>query len=321
MSLRLVMMGTGRFALPTFLGLCESSHDVVGLVTQPDRTGRGHHRHAHPMKDTAVERRLPVFQPDNANSPESLDRLRQFEADLFVVAAYGQILSADLLAIPRLGAINVHASLLPKYRGAAPINYAILNGEAETGITLFQIEPRLDAGPMLGQVSTPIGGKETAGDVEQRLSQLAVELTLDVVDQIEAGTAQGLPQDRSLVSKAPRMPKQLGAIDWTQPAVVVERHLRAMQPWPKPYTYLHQPDRDPLRLLILDADPTESPEKSSSSPAGTILAVDVADLIVQCGEDALAVRRLQPAGKRAMATADFLRGHAVTVGDRLGPES
>lgn len=321
MALRLAMMGTGSFALPTFLGLCDSAHEVVGLVTQPDRTGRGHHHHTHPLKEAALDRQISVFQPAGANSPESLDRLREFQADLFVVAAYGQILSADLLDIPRLGAINVHASLLPKYRGAAPINYAILHGETETGVTIFQIEPRLDAGPMLGRVATPIGPKETAGDVEERLSELAVDLTLDVVNRLEAGTAAGLPQDRSLVSKAPRMPKQMGAIDWTQPAPVVERHLRAMQPWPKPFTFLHQPECLSLRLLILDADPSESSTGQETPPAGTVLAVDETKLLVQCGEGAIALRTLQLAGKRAMSTADFLRGHAVTIGDRFGPET
>src|SRR5262249_53922151 len=152
--------------------LCESPHRVVGLFTQPDRVGRGHHHHPHPMKEAAVERGIAVFQPDNVNTPEALNQLRGLKADLAVVAAYGQILSAELLAIPRLGAINLHASLLPKYRGAAPIQYAVWKGEAETGITLFQIEPKLDAGPILGMVRTPVGAEETAGDLEDRLAQL-----------------------------------------------------------------------------------------------------------------------------------------------------
>ncbi len=145
MSLRLVFLGTGSFALPTFRGLYETGHEVVGLVTQPDRTGQGHHRHVNPLKELAEANSTPVFQPAKANEADSIARLREFEADLFVVAAYGQILSAELLSLPRLGAINLHASLLPKYRGAAPIQYAVLCGETETGITIFQIEPKLDA--------------------------------------------------------------------------------------------------------------------------------------------------------------------------------
>lgn len=320
MGLRLVMMGTGSFAVPVFQGLYESPHQVVGLVTQPDRTGRGHHHHLNPMKQIAEAHGTPVFQPDKANTEESLARLREFAADLFVVAAYGQILSADLLSIPRLGAINVHASLLPKYRGAAPINYAILDGEAETGITIFQIEPRLDAGPMLTRIATPIGPKETAGELEQRLALLAVAPTLDVISHLESGTTRPLPQDRGQVTKAPRMPKQIGEIVWSQPARRIECHIRAMQPWPKPFTFLHQHERDPLRTLILDVDPVELPAEATSSPPGDVVAVSDHDLLVRTGDGAVALRKIQPAGRRPMSAADFLHGHAVRVGDHFGPE-
>jgi methionyl-tRNA formyltransferase len=319
MGLRLVMMGTGSFAVPTFQGLYESPHEVVGLVTQPDRTGRGHHHHVNPMKELAQARGTLVFQPQKANSEESLAQLREFSADLFVVAAYGQILSADLLSIPRLGAVNVHASLLPKYRGAAPVNYAILCGEAETGVTIFQIEPRLDAGPMLARVTTPIGMKETAGELEHRLALLAVAPTLEVIDQLEAGTTHALPQNRGQVTKAPRMPKQMGEIDWSQPSARIECHIRAMQPWPKPYTFLHQLERDPLRTLILDVDPVELLAESTSRAPGDVVAVSDHDLLVRTGDGAVAIRQIQPAGKRAMSTADFLHGHAVHIGDHFGP--
>lgn len=321
MGLRLVMMGTGNFAVPTFQGLYESPHEVVGLVTQPDRTGRGHHHHVNPMKHLAEAHGTPVFQPERANSEDSLARLREFAADLFVVAAYGQILSADLLSIPRLGAINVHASLLPKYRGAAPVNYAILRGEVETGVTIFQIDPRLDAGPMLARIATPIGPKETAGELEQRLASLAVAPTLEVIDQLESGTTRPLPQERTQVTKAPRMPKQMGEIDWSQSSSRVEWHIRAMQPWPKPFTFLHQNERDPLRTLILDVDPAALPQNAESLSPGEVAAVDEGELLVRTGDGAVAIRQIQPAGKRAMSVADFLHGHAVTVGDWFGPET
>jgi methionyl-tRNA formyltransferase len=321
MGLRLVMIGTGSFAVPTFQGLYESPHEVVGLVTQPDRTGRGHHHHVNAMKELAEVHGTPVFQPERANSEDSLARLREFAADLFVVAAYGQILSADLLSIPRLGAINVHASLLPKYRGAAPVNYAILCGEVETGVTIFQIEPRLDAGPMLARVTTPIGPKETAGELEQRLASLAVAPTMEVIDQLETGTTRPLVQDRGQVTKAPRMPKQMGEIAWAQSSFRVECHIRAMQPWPKPFTFLHQNERDPLRTLILDVDPAALPQNAESLSPGEIAAVDEAELLVRTGDGAVAIRQIQPAGKRAMSIADFLHGHPVSVGDSFGPET
>src|SRR5215472_14816572 len=176
-KLKLVMMGTGEFAVPTFESLYGTPHDVVGLFTQPDRTGSGHHKGlAQPMKELAVSRHTPVFQPANVNVPEALADLRALEPDLLVVAAYGQILSPELLGIPRLGSINVHASLLPKFRGASPVAYAILNGEIETGVSIIQILPRLDAGPILAVARTPIGAHETAGALEERLSRLAVDL-------------------------------------------------------------------------------------------------------------------------------------------------
>lgn len=320
MSLRLLMMGTGTFALPSFTRLLESHHHVVGLVTQPDRTGRGHHHHPHPMKDVALERGIPVFQPESANRDEALDRLREFEADLFVVAAYGQILSADLLSIPPLGAINVHASLLPKYRGAAPVLYAILEGETETGVSIFRIEPKLDAGPVLGMVSTPIRPKETTGELEERLSQLAPPLTLEVIDRIEAGTVVETPQDARLVTKAPRLRKEQGAIDWSKPSRVVERHVRAMQPWPKPFTFLHTAEQTPARLLILDVDPVEVTAEAAE-PGMLILGADADVLLVRTGDGAVRINRLQPAGKRPMSAAEFLHGHALRPGDWLGPEA
>ncbi len=325
MSLRLLMMGTGTFALPTFINLCESSHEVVGLVTQPDRTGRGHHRHVNVMKQAAQERGIPVFQPASANREEALGRLREFRADLFVVAAYGQILSAELLGIPPLGAINVHASLLPKYRGAAPIVYAIWRGETETGVTIFQIEPQLDAGPVLGMVSTPIGSKETAGELEERLAELAPSLAREVVGQLEAGTAKESTQDASLVSTAPRLRKEQGAIDWSQPSRVVDCQIRAMQPWPKPFTFLHSEGRPPVRLLVLDVDPVDADAvdvAAAASPPGQLVSAGKeSGMLVRTKDGAVRVNRLQPAGKRPMTAAEFLRGHTVKPGDRLRAES
>jgi methionyl-tRNA formyltransferase len=313
------MMGTGTFALPTFRRLCDSGHEVVGLVTQPDRAGRGHHRHPHPMKEEAVARGIDVFQPERANEPESLERLRDYRADVFVVAAYGQILSADLLRIPRLGAINLHASLLPKYRGAAPIQFAVWRGEAETGVTIFRIEPKLDAGPILGVVRTPIGPDDTSGSLEDRLAELASPLTLDILSRLEAGTASPLPQDRTLVSRAPKLDKSAGQIDWSRSAREIDCHVRAMQPWPMPFTFLHAPGHPPQRLLVTKVAGEPTAGNQSATP-GAVVAADRSRLLVACSDGAIEVLRVQPAGKREMDAAEFLRGRPLGEGCRFGQE-
>lgn len=314
------MMGTGGFAMPVFRGLHDSPHSVVGLLTQPDRRGRGRHRHRIPLKDYALERGTPVFQPESVNTAEGRDALRSLNADLAVVAAYGQILSRDVIESPQMGSINVHASLLPKYRGAAPIQYAILHGERETGVTIFQIEPKLDAGRILGVVKTAIGPKETSGELEGRLAELAVPLTLDVVDRLEAGGVEPLAQESSLVTRAPSLRKSAGAIDWNWPAVQIARHVRAMQPWPTPFTFLHQPERPPLRVILTDVEPRLL-DGASDVPPGTVALADQNTVVVGSGDGtAVEIVRLRPEGKRDMTAAEFQHGHALQRGDRFGAE-
>lgn len=313
MSLRIVMLGTGSFALPTFRGLYETSHNIVGLVTQPDRTGRGHHKHVNPMKELAFERGTPVFQPSKANEPESLKHLREFNADLFVTAAYGQILSAELLNIPRLGAINVHASLLPKYRGAAPIQFAIIHGETETGITIFRIEPKLDAGPILGVVRTKIGDTETYGELQDRLADLAVPLTCQVVDSLAEGTAVESVQDASQVTKAPRLRKSDGAIPWQKSSRLVDCHIRGVQPWPKPSTVLHSGDAA-VRMLVLSVDLSDH---SVAGEPGAVEVVDNRQLFVKTGDGSVELLSIQPEGKRPMTAAEFLNGKRIATGDHF----
>jgi methionyl-tRNA formyltransferase len=321
-SLRLVMMGTGTFALPTFLALYQTDHQVAGLFTQPDRTGRGHHSHVNSLKNAALEHGTPIFQPPNVNEPEALDSLKSLDADLCVVAAYGQILSQELLAIPRLGAINVHASLLPKYRGAAPIQYAILNGENETGITIFQIEPKLDAGLILGVEKTAIQPKETSGELEERLRDTAAGLTLRVIDQIVSETLSPVSQDPANVTRAPRIRKEQGAVDWSKSACEIWNHVRAMQPWPNPFTYLCQDGRAPLRLILLDVETVSHSAKvdfdvSESREPGTVIRADGKQLVVQAGDDAIRILRLRPEGKRDMTAQEFSQGHRIQPGDTL----
>jgi methionyl-tRNA formyltransferase len=311
-ALRLVMMGTGEFALPSFLALCDSEHELVGLFTQPDRVGRGHHAHPHPMKDAALERGVPVFQPENINTPRDVESLRGLNPDLLVVAAYGQILKPPVLESARLGAINIHASLLPRYRGAAPIHHAIRAGERETGITIFQIEPRLDAGPILMMQPEPIGPEETSGEVHDRLAARAVPLILQVVRQLELGTATPVPQPRLAPSLAPKMEKSSGIIDWSLSALRIHDHIRAMTPWPRAFTWVRHAGEEPRRLIVHRSFVLD---ETRSQPPGTIVTADNHQLMVQTGEGLLQLLEVQPEGKRRMSIEDFLHGHPLQPGD------
>lgn len=317
-SLRLIMMGTGDFAVPTFRALYGTPHRVVGLYTQPDRTGPGKHKHhANLMKQLALEHGTPVFQPQNVNLPEELDGLRSLGADVFVVAAYGQILSPELLTIPRLAAINVHASLLPKYRGASPVAYAILKGETQTGVSIIQVLPRLDAGPILAVARTPIEPEETAGALEDRLAQLAVPLVPHVLQGIAAGKFEALPQEEGEVTRAPKLRKEMGVIDWARPAIELDWHVRGMQPWPNAHTFSHVSGRPEQRLVVLAVKPEPS-QKSAAAP-GTVVRADKEGLWVQTGDGVLRLVRVQPDGKKPMSGDEYLRGNPLRPGDRLGP--
>jgi methionyl-tRNA formyltransferase len=328
--MRIVMMGTGLFAEPTFEALLAGPHPVVGLVTQPDRavgaergstrqTGKG-------MKNIALTRNVPVYQPDSVNTPEGVAELTKLAPDLLVVAAYGQILSRDVLSVPPLGGINVHASLLPKYRGAAPIAWAIYHGETETGVTIIRMTTGLDAGDMLAQEAVEIGPEETAGEVEARLAPLGAWLALEVIGRMEAGPVEGRKQDLSHVTKAPKLKKENGLIDWSRHAREVRNQIRAMQPWPTAYTFLHRPGQPPLRLIIHRASWYKN--TLPHLPAGAvILRPDHEhELHVAAGSEndrigsELEIHELQPAGKRRMTAEEFLRGRRPQPGDRLGPE-
>lgn len=316
MTLRIAYFGTGNLAIPTFLSLLDGRHQIVGLVTQPDRTGRGHHQHVNPLKVAAAERSIPVLQPESIKAPEAVEALRQLRADLFVVAAYGQMLSVAVLETPRLGTINIHASLLPKYRGATPIHAAILNGDPETGVTIIQIEPKMDAGPMLGEVRTKIRPDETTGQLEERLAELSIPLVFRVIDEIEAGVARPVQQDPALVTRVKKLTKADGRIIWNRTAIEIERHVRGMQPWPGPFSELHQLGRPALRLQILNVQAVDIGSATSGRP-GDVLTVDPTQIIVCCADRAIQIVQLQPDGKRPMSAADFLRGRKLVTGDRF----
>ena len=324
--MRLVMMGTGTFAEPTLEALLSSPHQVVGLVTQPDRAAgheRGSTRQTGPgMKALAQRHGVPVFQPESVNTPEGVAGLREFGPDLLVVAAYGQILSNDVLTTAPQGGINVHASLLPKYRGAAPVAWAIYHGETRTGVTIIRMSVHLDAGDMLAQQAIDILPDETAGELEARLAPLGARLALGVIDQIAAGTAAGVKQDKSQATKAPKLKKEHGLLDWARTAGQVCNQVRAMQPWPTAYAYLFRQEQLPMRVLVTRAAPRPELMTDSFVPGFVLLRPDMPTrLLVTAGEGSvLEVLELQPAGKKRMTAADFLRGHRLQPGDRFGPE-
>jgi methionyl-tRNA formyltransferase len=317
--MRLLMLGTGDFAVPTFQALLDSRHEVVGLVTNPDRPSGKDREMVRPIKRLALERDVPVYQPESVNAPEGVARVREFRPELLVVAAYGQIIAKDVLEAAPRGGINVHASLLPKYRGAAPIDWAIYHGETETGVTIIRMSTQLDAGDMLAQEALAIRPDETTGELEARLAPLGAKLALRVIDEIEAGTARGVKQDPAEATRAPKLRKEHGLIDWSRTAVQVCNQVRAMQPWPTAYTYWHRAGGPPVRVIVVKARPAG--DAAVGSPPGTVVAVTKDGLRVAAGQGAVDLIELQPAGKRVMTAGEFLRGHLVRPGDRFAPES
>lgn len=326
--MRIVMMGTGTFAEPTFELLLSRPGLVVGLVTQPQRevgakrgstrqTGKG-------MQAIADAAGIPVIQPESINTPEGVAALRELKPDLLVVAAYGQILKPDVLAVPPLGSINVHASLLPKYRGAAPVAWAIWKGEPQTGVTIIRISAGLDAGEMLVQEAIDILPDETAGELEARLAPIGARLALETVDRLQSGPVAGVRQDPALVTKAPKLKKEMGLIDWSRPANEVWNQIRAMQPWPTAYTFLHREGQPPLRLIINDAAPApfrDTVLAVGSLQSGTNEEGDTVLLAAAGKGSFVRILELQPSGKRRMTAEEFLRGHLIQPGDCFGPET
>ncbi|MBL8816122.1 MAG: methionyl-tRNA formyltransferase [Planctomyces sp.] len=325
MSLRILLMGTGEFAVPPFRAIIDSKHSVVGVVTQPDRTGRGHHRHVNVVKELAEPFGIPVFQPQRASSAESLAELRALQADVFIVAAYGQILKRELLAIPRLGCFNLHGSLLPRHRGAAPVQYSIWKGDEQTGVTIFRIEPALDSGPVLGRVVTGIGAEETSGELMLRLADLSAPLVLDVLDQLESGTAVEEVQDVSLVTLAPKIQKTDGMVRWEQTPYEIDCHVRAMQPWPRAVTLLVRPElsqaqsarteNSDLRCLIHQVRSVTElgvPEDRSLKPGRILLHQN--RLFVATGQGLIEVVRIQAEGRKVLSGTDFMNGNPLPPG-------
>lgn len=315
--LRIIVMGTGPFAVPMFRAALASRHPVLALVTQPARAGRGNKpAPPSPMRAVAQEHGLPIIDPESINTDEARAALKAFEPDLFLVADYGQILANETLDVARLGGINLHGSLLPKYRGAAPINWAIYKGDTETGVTVIQMSSKVDAGASLAQARTPIDPEENAVELERRLCELGGPLVMEVVERLAAGAVERLPQDAGLATGARRLRKTDGEVDWNRTAVEIKNQLRALEPWPRTSTAWLRPDGDPMRLIF-----TKVSVIDGGHPAlpGTVVNVEKDAIVVATGQGLLAIRELQPAGKRAMAAGEFLRGHQVKVGEKFGP--
>lgn len=303
--MRLVMMGTGPFAVPTLRKLAASRHEVVLVVSRPSRVRKN--QPPPPIHTAAAELGLELWTPSTINAPEAVDSLVSLSADLLVVCDYGEILRPPALAATRLGGVNLHGSLLPKYRGAAPVQWAILAGDTETGNTVIQMTPGLDAGPSLGQQTIAIDPDETADQLEQRLAELGSQLVLEVVDQLAADCTSPVPQDASRASKAPRFTKEDGHIDWSLPAEQIKNRVRALYPWPRCYSFWNLESREPLRVNI-DRVQFTTDLPPQDLPPGTPLAVPQR-LIVATGTTPLEILTLQPAGKRPMAGGEFLRGY------------
>ena len=315
MPLRIVLMGTGDFAVPPFRGLLNSPHEIVGVLTQPDKTGRGHHQHANPVKELAVAKSVPVFQPERINRPEMLDTLRSLQADVFIVAAYGQILKPELLAIPRLGAFNLHGSLLPRHRGASPVQYAIWKGDPVTGVTIFQIEQTLDSGQVVGRVETPIADSETSGELMRRLAELSVPLTLEVVRQLDTGKAVFELQDTALVTLAPKIPREAGVIDWSKSGHEIDCQIRAMQPWPKASSVLQRYDHPPLRCIVSQVTAVLDSDVPQNHMVPGRVQGHLGRLLVGTGDGWLEILKLQPEGRKAVDGRSFVNGYPLADGD------
>lgn len=323
--MRLVMMGTGPFAVPTFLSLLDSSHEVAALITRPPHGVRGRGpAPVNPMREAAEARGVPVFMPEDINTPESCELLAKLAAELMVVCDYGQILKQTTLSQTRLGGINLHGSLLPKYRGAAPVHWAVYNGDAETGVTVIHMTPKLDGGPILAVRRTPVDPEETTAELEPRLAQLGVEPVLESIEMLKNWNGEntiGERQDPALACKAPRLQKTDGALDWTRTARELKNQIRAFQPWPGCYTHWLGGKGGPLRLILNHVSvlpPSMLTTPLEKHPPGTVVFND-RNLWVATGYGLLSIDRLQPAGKRIMSADEFLRGHNLQIGDVLSP--
>lgn len=308
--MKLVYMGTPDYAVPALKALYEAGHVISAVVTQPDKpVGRGRKIQECPVKLLAKELGLPVFQSERIKRAEAVEELKKFEADIFVVAAFGQILSKEILMMPRYGCVNIHASLLPKYRGASPIQSAVLNGDEYSGVTIMQMDEGIDTGDILFQKSIKLSENETGGSLFDRLSILGAELIVEALPAIERGDISPIRQDEKAASHTKMINKEEGRISFAKDPVSVERQIRAMNPWPSAFTYM-----DGRQLKIWAA---KAVNESSDAAYGTVLYTDKDSFAVSCGGGVLDILEVQLEGKKRMGVGDFLRGVSLKTGDRL----
>lgn len=310
--MRIVFMGTPDFAVPSLEALLKSEDHVVGVVTQPDRPkGRGHILAPPPVKIIAQRTGIPLLQPLKLKTQDFIDALAAWKPDLIAVTAFGRILHAPILSLPPKGCVNVHGSLLPKYRGAAPVQWAVINGETETGITTMLMDEGMDTGPMLLQERILIMPEDTAGTLAARLAELGGRLLIETIRQLKAGTLRPRAQDSSQATMAPLLKKEDGVIDWTRNAQSIANRVRGLSPWPGAYTFL---DHDRWNIWSAVAKPTHSNEQP-----GTIIDLTKHSIQIATGEGVLETVEIQTANSKRMTVAQFLAGHRVSVGVRLGP--
>lgn len=308
--MRIVFMGTPDFSVPALEALVKGGHQVIAAVTQPDKPkGRGKAVLMTPVKEKALEMGIPVYQPVKVREPEFVKTLADLAPDVIVVVAFGQILPKSILEIPRYGCVNIHASLLPKYRGAAPIQWAVIDGEKETGVTTMFMNEGLDTGDMLEKEVVPLDPKETGGSLHDKLSAVGGRLILSTLKGLEDGTLKGTPQTDEGSCYAKMLKKSLGDIDWTMGGAAIERLIRGLNPWPSAYTSFHG-----KTLKIWDADVTD---REYGVEPGTVAEVSKDQLIIQTGKGSLSVRSLQLEGKKRMDIQDFLRGYSLEKGTVL----
>ena len=304
-------MGTPEFAVPSLQALCDSGYEVVGVFTQPDRPkGRGNKVIASPVKQLAVEKGIPVFQPVRIRK-DGVEDLKSLAPDLCVTAAFGQILSQEILDIPRLGTINVHASILPKHRGSAPINWAILQGDETVGVTTMMTDKGIDTGDMLLKAETPYIKGETAGELTVRMAELGAKLLIDTLKKLEDGSLVSIPQDHENMTYDPMLTKEMGVIDWTEKAADIVNRIHGLNPWPGCSTAV-----EGGRLKLLRAEVAEG----SGQPGEIIVADPKAGLVIAAGKGAVGVTQLQAPGGKPMNSKDYLRGHPMAVGTVLKEE-
>ena len=303
-------MGTPDFAVGTLEAIIEAGHEVVLAVTQPDKPkGRGGNMQFPPVKECALKHGTPVFQPRKIREPQNLDQLETYAPDMIVVAAFGQILPKRLLDMPKYGCINVHASLLPKYRGAAPIQWAVINGEEEAGVTIMRMDVGLDTGDMITSVRTPLAADETGGSLFGRLALLGAQLCVQTIELIEKGEAVYTPQNEQEATHVGMISKEMGRIDWSRPAIEIERLIRGLNPWPSAFTRLNGRTFKIWKAEVLAEDTAQEP--------GTVTQVTRGSLLVQTGRGQLMLQEVQLEGKKRMEIRAFLNGFAVEEGSRL----